>query len=108
MHITYACMVACIYIYVHMDATCVYILVIHIDRYVLSREIDRRREIERDIYVCTAHCSLLELTKCVIEPSTRPRVTCNSETIACHCLPGYLHVTSFFLVTRIRELDKGR
>lgn len=32
--------------------------------------------------ICIAHCSLLELTKCVIEPSTRPRVTCNSETIA--------------------------
>ena len=37
------------------------------------------------INICIAHCSLLELTKCVIEPSIRPRVTCNSETTACHC-----------------------
>lgn len=37
------------------------------------------------IDICITHCSLLELTKCVIEPSTRPRVTCNSETTACHC-----------------------
>jgi len=81
--------------YIWMPRVCIFC-----DSYkcVLLREKERERgegeiEIEKDIYVCTAHCSLLELTKCVIEPST-PRVTCNSETIACHCLPGtmYLHV----------------
>lgn len=85
MHITYGCM----YIHICTYGCHVYVYsVIHRNICII--------EIERDIYIYmyTAHCSLLELTKCVIEPSTRPRVTCNSETIACHCLPGvmYLHV----------------
>lgn len=62
-----------VYTYMHtwMHAYAYYVIYIDLDMYI-------------DI-LCIAHCSLLELTKCVIEPSTRPRVTCNSETIACHC-----------------------
>lgn len=111
---TYAhhvCMYGCMYIHICTYGCHVYVYsVIRIDIYYL-------REKYIYIYVCTAYCSLLELTKCVIEPSTRPRVTCNSETIACHCLPGfmYLHVQFLFSneneetgekVEREREKDK--
>lgn len=94
-------MVACIYIYVHMDATCIFC-----DSYRYYWERERGRDRERYICMYTAHCSLLELTKCVIEPSTRPRVTCNSETIACHCLPGG-HVLTCLVFFSHEEQKEG-